>query len=593
MMLPFIGRLPVNSQIRAINFLSQFLSFEPRRIAAGRLVASIIPKQFVSTGDAAKLHLAFVAGCRCLWRMKFKCVGQNSLAALFLAVGFLTTFFPNRSPAQSEKATGQAGSAETNIVANSVVKIFSTMRYPDPYKPWTKQAPTEVTGSGVVIKGKRILTNAHVVLYASQVQVQANQSGNLVSATVEAVAPGIDLAVLKLDDDSFFDSHSPLEWASSPPEVQDPVMVYGYPLGGANLSITKGIVSRIEFAAYNYPMAGLRIQIDAAINPGNSGGPAVVGDKMIGIAFSRLTGNTQNIGYIIPCEEISLFLNNIAGGSYTGKPLMFDECQVLGNPALYSFLKLDASVKGIIVSQPDLTNQDYPLKKWDVITKIGDTPVDDQGMVNLDNNLRVFFKYLVQKITTNGVVPLTVMRGGKEMQIELPVSSDHPRLIPDLNGGYPSYFVYGPLVFSDATGEFMSGLTTGNFGSARMSLLGISGSPLMTRMGSKPAFDQESLVVVCSPLFPHKLSRGYANPFGEVVKTVNDIPIKNLGHLVEILRDSKDKFITIEFYGHLAPILVFPRAEIIAATDPILTDNDIRSQGSPDTMAVWNAKNSR
>jgi S1-C subfamily serine protease len=53
-----------------------------------------------------------------------------------------------------------------------VVKVFSTMRYPDPFKPWTKQAPTEVTGSGVVIEGKRILTNAHVVLYASQVQVR-------------------------------------------------------------------------------------------------------------------------------------------------------------------------------------------------------------------------------------------------------------------------------------------------------------------------------------------------------------------------------------------------------------------------------------
>src|SRR5580698_2932048 len=57
---------------------------------------------------------------------------------------------------------------------NSVVKIFSTMRYPDPFKPWTKQAPSEATASGVVIEGKRILTNAHAVLYASQVQIQAN-----------------------------------------------------------------------------------------------------------------------------------------------------------------------------------------------------------------------------------------------------------------------------------------------------------------------------------------------------------------------------------------------------------------------------------
>ena len=81
---------------------------------------------------------------------------------------------------------------------------------PDVSRPWTKASPAEATGSGVVIEGKRILTNAHVVLYASQVQVQAHQAGDKVSATVEAIAPGIDLAVLKLDDESFFDTHPPL-----------------------------------------------------------------------------------------------------------------------------------------------------------------------------------------------------------------------------------------------------------------------------------------------------------------------------------------------------------------------------------------------
>jgi len=64
-------------------------------------------------------------------------------------------------------------------VENSVVKVFSTVRYPDLYKPWTKQSPSEITGSGVVIERKRILSNAHVVLYSSQVQVQASAAGDL------------------------------------------------------------------------------------------------------------------------------------------------------------------------------------------------------------------------------------------------------------------------------------------------------------------------------------------------------------------------------------------------------------------------------
>jgi S1-C subfamily serine protease len=210
------------------------------------------------------------------------------------------------APAQAASPTPAAEPAGPSV-ENSLVKVFSVMRYPDAYRPWTKQAPSDATASGVVIEGKRILTNAHVVLYASQIQVQANQAGDKISATVEVVAPGIDLAVLKLDDESFFDSHPPLHRASTLPDVKDPVLVYGYPTGGTTLSITKGIVSRIEFTNYSYPVSGLRIQIDAAINPGDSGGPAVAGSSMIGLAFSHL-GGAENIGYIIPCEEIELFL---------------------------------------------------------------------------------------------------------------------------------------------------------------------------------------------------------------------------------------------------------------------------------------------
>jgi S1-C subfamily serine protease len=485
-----------------------------------------------------------------------------------------------------------AAGTKADAVANSVVKVFSTMRYPDVYKPWTKDSPSDATGSGVVIEGKRILTCAHVVLYASQVQIQANQAGDKLSAKVEAVAPGIDLAVLKLDDESFFDTHPPLSRAKALPEIRDMVMAYGYPEGGTSLSITKGIVSRIEFEAYNYPVSGLRIQIDAAINPGNSGGPAVVGDKMIGLAFSHL-GTADNIGYIIPDEEIELFLQDIADGHYDGKPAMFDELQTLENPALREFLKLGKAVEGMVVHKPDSTNAAYPLKEWDVITRIGDTPVDDQGMVKLDPNLRVRFAYLVQKIAKDGKVPLTVVRAGKELPVELPVSPDHPMVMRDLDGAYPSYFVYGPLVFSAATEQFMSGLMRGSRGPRYVNWLSAMGSPLVKRIGDKPAFAGEELVVVPSPFFPHKLAEGYSDPFCDVVKTINGIPIKNLAHLVEVLRDAKGPFISFGFDQRGGETMIFPRADMLAATDDILTDNGVRSQGSPDTLAIWNAKPAR
>jgi S1-C subfamily serine protease len=503
-----------------------------------------------------------------------------SFAALGLACGLA-----NEPVASTPVLPVSAAEAKKNPVENSVVKIFATMRYPDPYRPWTKQAPVEITGSGVVIEGKRILTNAHVVLYASQVLVQANQAGDKIAATVIDSQPGIDLAVLKLDDDAFFDSHPAVARAGTLPEIKDAVLVYGFPTGGNSLSITKGIVSRIEFTPYNYPVSGLRIQIDAAINPGNSGGPAFVNDKMIGLAFSRL-GGADNIGYIIPNEEIELYLADIADGHYDGKPAMFDDRQTLENPALRTFLKLDKSTAGLVVHRPDRTDADYPLKQWDVITKIGDTPIDDQGMIKIGGDLRVHYTYLLQKLVHDGKVPLTIVRAGKTLTVAVPAPTDHPQLIPDVRGEYPSYFVYGPLVFTKATLAYLNFM--GN-NAPLMSAFSYARSPLVTRRGDAPAFEGEELVVVASPFFPHKLAKGYGNPSAQVIKTINGIAIKNLKHLVAVLRDLKDDYVIIEFNLRDSESPVFSRKEMLAATEEILSDNGVRAQGSPDLMAVWNA----
>ena len=493
-----------------------------------------------------------------------------------------------QSPASSPAAVPDKSvpAAPPAALENSVVKIFSTVRYPDAYRPWNKQAPVEITGSGVVIEGKRILTNAHVALYASQIQIQAEQSGDKLAATLEYIAPGIDLAVLKLEDESFFATHSPLARAAKLPSVKDTVLVYGFPTGGSNLSITKGIVSRIEFTNYNFPVSGLRIQIDAAINPGNSGGPALAGDQMIGLAFSRL-GGAENIGYIIPVEEIELFLADVKDGRYDGKPALHDDLQTFENPALRPFLHVDKTVEGMILKQPDTNDPAYPLKPWDILTRIGDRRIDNEGMVKIGDNLRVSFRYLIQQIARDGKVPVTIVRAGKELTVELPVPTSRPMLIPNLEGEYPPYFICGPLVFSPATAQFLGPLS-GNANA--ITSLTVIGSPLATRRGEQPAFPGEQLVLVSSPFFPHKLARGYDNPISRVVDLVNGVKIRNLAHLVTTLRDAQGEFITIEFAGRGSEALVFPRKEMLAATDDILGDNGVRAQGSPDTLAIWNAK---
>jgi S1-C subfamily serine protease len=489
--------------------------------------------------------------------------------------------------AHADEATPlQRPPAVAHAVADSVVKVFSTIRRPDPLKPWTKAAPQNVTGSGVVVEGRRILTNAHVVGYSSQVEIQASQSGDKIPATVVAISHGMDLALLKLDDESFFDSHPAVRRAAALPDVGEAVFAYGYPMGGNSLSTTKGVVSRIEYVPYSYGTSGLRIQVDAPINPGNSGGAVVAGDKLVGLAFS-VAANAQNIGYIIPNEEIELFLKSVADGRPSEKLSLWDGTQTLENPVLRQFLKLDKSVEGMVVSQPASKDAGYPLKEWDVITRIGDYPIDDQGMVKLGQNLRVRFQYHLQHVAKDGKVPLTIVRGGKTMQVQVPVGGPRKLLVPSLDGGYPSYFVYGPIVFSRATSEYMSFLTSN---ANAMNAFSFNANPMVTRRGDQPDAAHEELVVVAAPFFPHKLVAGYGPHFGSVLESVNGVHVKSLRHLVQILRDLKDDNVVLHFDQRYGETMVLPRKAMLEATDGILQDNDIRTQGSADMMAVWNGK---
>jgi len=500
-----------------------------------------------------------------------------------LAVGgcLLATLLAATATAAPE-TVAEPSPAIAHEAENAVVKVFSTMRRPDVARPWSKASPVEATGSGVVIEGKRILTNAHVVAYASLVQVQGNQAGDKIAATIVATDPGIDLAVLKLEDESFFDGRRPLPRASTLPQIKEPVLAYGFPIGGTTLSITRGIVSRIEYVPYGAMTAGLRIQVDAAINPGNSGGPAIAHDRMIGLAFSHLA-KAENISYIIPNEEIELFLKNLGGdGGYGGKPAMYDELQTLENPALRGFLKLDSSVRGMIVHWPDDPSPSYALKQWDVISKIADKPIDDEGMIAVRDNLRVNFAYLIQQVARDGTVPLTIVRGGQTSQIRMPVPTHRPLLIDWLNGAYPSYFILGPVVFERATIETLQ--------LVRARGQAVIGSPLVARLAERPDAARQELVIIPAPLFPHALSKGYSDPTGWVVKSINGTPVRSLAHLVALLRDLRDEFVTIDFDNRLSEALVFQHAQLVASTEAILTDNGVRAQGSPDMLKVWEAK---
>ncbi len=338
----------------------------------------------------------------------------------------------------------------------SVVQIFTFAQQPVWDAPWRFDAVRRMGGSGFVIKGKRIMTNAHVVSWGRQIIVRRYQDPRPYPAEIEYVAHDCDLAVLTVQDNRFFENLEPLELGELP-KVRSAVVTYGYPAGGEEISYTRGVVSRIELETFahigNRRLLG--VQTDAAINPGNSGGPVIQDDKVVGVAFQGIPG-LENAGFFIPPPVIQHFLKDIEDKTYDGFPnagIRVMECQ---NPAYRSFLKLPddnlgARIDGIL----PVPSTQKVLKLDDVLLRVGPYPVASDGTILYQGN-RLSAALAFQLPQSGESVPLELWRDGGKVEVSLPIHVyDGDRAAGYQYGALPRYFIYGGMVFTPLSLDYL------------------------------------------------------------------------------------------------------------------------------------------
>ncbi|MBP5181603.1 MAG: trypsin-like peptidase domain-containing protein, partial [Lentisphaeria bacterium] len=245
-----------------------------------------------------------------------------------------------------------------NNFLNGVVKLEVHTSPPNYLIPWQKMMNAG-SGSGAVIGKKRILTNAHNVADCSTITVRKHNTDAIYTARVEFVDHDCDLATLVVNEPEFYEDITPLEIGETPP-LQSEVFAIGYPIGGDGLSMTKGIISRIENCMYSHSLRNLpAAQLDAAINPGNSGGPVFYNGKIAGIAFQGHRKG-ENIGYMIPCEVIRHFLKDIEDGRVDGCGLLGFDFSPMENPGMRKFFKMTPSQTGQLITQVNPLTEKYP-----------------------------------------------------------------------------------------------------------------------------------------------------------------------------------------------------------------------------------------
>ena len=205
--------------------------------------------------------------------------------------------------------------SEIADVRKSVVRITTTSQDPDYKVPWNPGNIDRGIGAGFIIGGPRIITNAHVISNARFITVERENDPKKYPAHVKFVGHDCDLAVLEVRDPDFYKGLKPLDIGGIP-QLESSVSVYGYPIGGERLSVTRGVVSRVDFQVYSHSAVDshLACQIDAAINPGNSGGPVLQEGKVVGVAFQGYSGDVaQNVGYMIATPVLQHFLDGHQG----------------------------------------------------------------------------------------------------------------------------------------------------------------------------------------------------------------------------------------------------------------------------------------
>jgi len=346
-----------------------------------------------------------------------------------------------------------AGVLHEDITKQAIVKIYTTSKIPNYQAPWSSSTQSS-TGSGAIIDGDFILTNAHVVANQAFIEVQRYGQRKRYIAKVYAVSHQADLALLKVEKKSFFKGVMPLQFGALP-AVEQKIVVYGYPMGGSTLSATIGVVSRVEHHTYAHSgEVFLAIQVDAAVNPGNSGGPALSNGKIVGVVMQVIT-QSQNIGYLVPSTMVKHFIKDMIDGHYNGFADLGLATQKLENPSLRNYYGLDDNVTGKLIDKV-VYNSSLKgiLKEGDILTKVDGYNVEDDGTVAFREHEYTDFHYAVDTHQMGESIKLEIIRKQKNMSVDavLQYTADDIYLVKTTRyDTMPRYFVYGGYVFSPLT----------------------------------------------------------------------------------------------------------------------------------------------
>lgn len=491
---------------------------------------------------------------------------------------------PKKSETTIEAApTLPTGAATTNIstrtapavegrdvIKDAVVHVYVVKHTYNALTPWNSDTQ-KGSGSGLIIKGGLILTNAHVAADSTFLEVQRHGETKRYEADVVYISHEADLALLRTKEVNIFTEVKPLELGDLP-QTQQEVEVYGFPIGGTTLSITRGVVSRIEKQNYAHTDENLiAVQIDAAINFGNSGGPVISGGKVVGVAMQS-GFFTENIGYMIPTPIIQHFLKDVEDGKSEGFGFPGFLVQSMENPAMRRKYSVEDDQTGVLAHKIYQNSPaDGIMKVGDIITKIDGHTIQNNGTVEFRPGEYLNYTHWIDLHQLGDEIKFSIIRDDQPMEVVLKMNRPGKEFLlvqPNQFDKQPTYYIYSGFVFMPLNHDIL-----GSMDPVPHSLAALT--------QEAPSEDRKA-VILMTQVLPADINKDYHHDNNLIIKKVNGEPVSDFQTFYQKMQAASSQFVVLETDDGYQ--VVIDRTEAATKQPSILARYGISADRSKDLL---------
>lgn len=442
--------------------------------------------------------------------------------------------------------------------SDSVVTITATTLGFDYDSPWKKKPVHKNVLSGFIIKNNMIITDSHSLANHVLVEVSKHGKERKYQADVILKDYRCGLAVLRVNDESFYKDLKPVSYYSDGSIIGKKAVIPKWDNQGIMKEYSSELFkSLIEF--YELYGAVLIYHMTTDMNSGGEGEPVFVDGGLIGM--TTWYDSKNKIMKVIALDVIKRMQKDLDDGSYDGIPFFYlEEAFLEGDENLREYLSLDENNTGILINRvPPKTSGSDVLKSGDVILSINGVNIDDNGLYQSDYCGKLnYYGLICLNHFVGEILKMEIIRGKKRMEVSfklMPIADECFLIPPESYDAPPKYCIIGGLVFQELTRGYLKTWGEKWVGKANKRFM------YYYENYSEWPTTRRRRIVILNRVLPASVNSGYHDRGNLILQSVNGIEVKDLEHVKSITDKSESKHIRFNFMGRQRIVLDRKRVE--------------------------------